>query len=398
MSRFDKLRALAFISLAELLTMSLWFSATAVAPALRLHWSLGDGQVAWLTMSVQLGFVIGALLSALANLADILPARLVIAGGALAGALANAAIAFFEPSFHVALALRLATGAALALVYPVGMKIIATWTTTDRGFGIGLLVGALTVGTASPHLIRWFGGIRDWNSVLYVASALAVTGAVLVITFGKPGPHHSAAPRFEWRRMGDAFRVRSVRLANFGYLGHMWELYSMWTWIPAFMYVATGSVATAAAVSFAVIAVGGVSSVLAGSLADRWGRTNTTITSLAVSGTCALLIGPLRNLGLVPVVLVALLWGFAVVADSAQYSTAVSELSDRRYTGTMLTTQTASGFLLTLLSIRVTPVVVDRLGWNLAFGLLALGPAFGIWAMWRLKRLPEAAAMAGGNR
>ncbi|MDX1665234.1 MAG: MFS transporter [Candidatus Promineifilaceae bacterium] len=401
----EKWRTVLLLALAELLAMSLWFSASAVAPLLVEAWRLSAAGAAWLTMSVQIGFVAGAFLSALLNVADRWPPRLVFAAAAAGGALANALIPLAVGALGPALILRFLTGFALAGVYPVGMKIMATWMKEDRGLGLGLLVGALTVGSASPHLLRAAGGVEAWRPVLYAASVLALLAALLVWWAGHSGPYRTAPAPFRWRYIGEALRNRSVRLANLGYLGHMWELYAMWTWIAAFLLAAYqsagvdalgGPAAAAALVTFAVIAVGGVGSVLAGYLADRWGRSRVTIVSLLISGGCALLIGflfsrPLLASG------IALLWGFAIVADSAQYSAAISELSARDYIGTALTLQTSMGFLLTLVSIRLVPVLVGSLGWQVAFAILAFGPLVGIWAMRTLALSPAAALLAGGR-
>lgn len=366
----EKWKTILWLAIAELLAMGLWFSASAVTPALTEAWRLTTGDVAWLTMAVQIGFVVGAFLSALFNVADVWRPRLVFALGALVGAAANAAIAAVDGGFTFALAMRFVTGFSLAAVYPVGMKILATWMKEDRGLGLGLLVGALTVGSASPHLIRAFGGVDNWQMVMYVASGFSVVAGLIIFKMGKLGPYRSAPAPFRVKYIFEAVQDRGVRLANFGYLGHMWELYAFWSWVSLFLFESfnrsdmSNAGTIASFTTFAVIGIGGLGSLLAGRLADQWGRTRTTIVSMAISGTCAVSIGFFFGGSPIVVTTIALIWGFTVVADSAQFSTAVSELSDRTYMGTALTMQTSLGFLLTLVSIRLIPVLVSWVGWQ----------------------------------
>ena len=398
----EKWRTIALLSLSVLFSMAVYFSASAVVPALTKLWSLDDSGQAWLTMSVQLGFVIGALLSALTNLSDILPAPRLMAVSAFLAALSTALIGWVATSFPVALILRLLTGMFLVGVYPVGMKIVATWTQKDRGLGIGVFAGALAIGSASPHIINALGGVSDWKQVIYSSALLGALGGLIPLFFITEGPYKSPSPKFNWKYVGEILRQRELVLANLGYLGHMWELFAMWAWVQVFLtasFKQTGlNEIWASAVTFAVISMGGLGSVVAGQLADRFGRTTVTIVSLVTSGVCSLVVGLLFGGNPVFLVFLCLVWGFAIVADSAQFSASVSELCRSEYTGTALTLQTSLGFLLTLVTIRLIPTLEGYFGWTWAFAFLALGPAAGIWAMYSLRNLPEAVKLAGGNR
>ena len=375
--------ALGFLAAAVVLGKSTSFSASAVVPQLRDEWALSDTAAAWLTIAVQLGFVAGALTVSVLNLADVYPPRAVILVGATGAAGANALVSLADGP-EVGILLRFATGFFLAGVYPPALKLMATWFRRGRGTALGIVVGALTLGSALPHLVNGLGGL-DWQVVIVVTSALTVAGGVVAYALVPEGPFPFPRASFDPRQARRAFANRGVRLASLGYFGHMWELYAMWAWFVVFFGAVAGEGAGAAYATFAAIGIGAVGCVVGGVLGDRWGRAETTMAMMAVSGVCAVAIGLLVDAPASVVLIVGLVWGFAVVADSAQFSTLVTEHAEQAYVGTALALQLAVGFTLTVATIWLIPVLEDAVGWRYAFAFLAPGPALGIVAMSRLR-------------
>ena len=380
---------LAILALAMVLGMTPWFSATVAAPGMIAEWGIRTDTAAWLTVAVQAGFVIGTFVSALLLLSDRFSPRWLAAVSSLIAGGATALLAWGHTGPAAAVGLRLVTGVALAGVYPPGIKIAAGWWQTRRGTAIGILVGALTIGSAAPNLFRVTVSGADWRAIVLAAAFAALVAAGLFAWSIREGPFQGPTAPFDPRALSHVLRDKGVMLATGGYLGHMWELYAMWSSIGLFWAYVVAQRAlpplVAPVLSFTTIAAGAVGCVVAGVAADRVGRATVTIIAMAVSGACAIGIGALIHAPTAMLVSVAVLWGISIVADSAQFSASVTELAPAQYVGTAITLQTCAGFLLTIASIRLVPVWVSSWGWHVAFAPLAVGPALGIVAMWRLR-------------
>lgn len=397
----NKWQALATTCVAVLLSLMTWFSATAVLPELAALHSLSPAQAAWLTNAVQFGFAVGALVASAFALADFWPVTRFMAASAMVACVANLALVA-DLGAGGAIAARFVTGVALAGVYPPAMKVIATWFKTGRGFAMGTMVGALTLGSALPHLVRATGGAVPWQGVVAVCSLASAAAALLFLIVLKEGPHSFSRSRVDLRRIGKSLNNRPVMLANIGYFGHMWELYAMWGWFLAFAgsAAARGSgPANVSLMTFAVIAMGAPGCLAGGWLADRIGRCNTTILMMVVSATAAILVGFAFDGPLWLFWMISLIWGFSVVGDSAQFSAAVTELAEGNLVGSSLALQMGVGFAITIFTIWLTPRVAEWLGsWQWTFLMLVPGPLIGVAAMWFLRRDPRSILMSGGRR
>jgi MFS family permease len=397
--------SIALLALCVVFSLSLWFSLSAVVPTLRALQGLSDSRAAWLSSSVSVGFVVGTIVSALFGLADRFDPRRLFMVAALGGAGANAAILLLDPGSVAAILLRFFTGATMAWIYPVGMRLAATWAAGDTGLIAAILTAAICVGSGLPYLIDTLGGL-DWMVAVAGASVLAAISGLLV-NLVRLGPCHVQMAGFQVEFAARAWRDMPIRLANIGYCGHKWENYAMWTWIGTYLllsYEASGGRSFMDAghfsrlATFSVFLVSAAGAMVAGYMSDRAGRTLVAMAALAGSGTCCLL-APLV-FGGPPwlVTLVVLIWAFALIADSAQFSASIIELSDRAVIGTMLTVQACIGYLVTMVSIHVVEAIAAVVGWRYALATLALGPAVSILAMHRLRHRPEAMRLAMGRR
>ncbi|QTG81127.1 MFS transporter [Arthrobacter crystallopoietes] len=382
----------ALIAGVQVMALTVWFSASAVVPSLQLEWQISPAAAVWVTASTQVGFVLGATVSALTNLADRVRSDWLLAWSACGAAAATVVFALWTEGFVSAVLLRFATGIFLAGVYPVGMKLMASWSSpVQRGRAFGLLIGALTLGSTLPHLIGAFQ--LPWEAVLLVVAGVTLAGGMLCAAAVRPGPLFesrsvSLDPGFVLRML----RNRAQRLVNISYYGHMWELYALWTWLPSFMLASQSQTShpgssVSATVFFCLGVAGVVGCVLGGWAADRHGRAVTAGLSLALSGGCCILSVAFFDVSRPVLIVFFSLWGAAVIADSGVFSALLSEVTEPEHVGTALTIQTALGFLVTIASIQIVPIIAMLVGWQYAFLVLVVGPLAGVAALFRFRLL-----------
>ncbi len=389
--------SLTLLVVAELSGMNLWFASAAILPELQDEFGLTGGAQALLTSSVQAGFVAGALFIAVTGIADRFDPRKVFCISAMIAAVFNCGLLIAAPDSLAAVASRFLTGALLAGVYPVGMKIAVGWGVRDRGLIVGLLVGALTMGKSVPFLIGFYGG-ANWRLVIVATSLLAAIGGLAALA-SSPGPHHAKAQAFNPRAIAIAWREPRILRAYLGYFGHMWELFAMWAWAAtaasasyAFTMEQSAAHDLGKLTAFLAIAAGSISCIVAGAWADRIGKAEVAILAMAASGTAALLTAATFGGPVWLTFALVLIWGIAVIPDSAQFSALVADASPPHLAGSLMTFQTAIGFGLTIFTVQMTPIAAGYLGWPIVLALLAIGPFIGIAAMLPLRRWKVVAA------
>ncbi len=394
--------SLGLISLCLVGALGTWFSGTVVMPELTKHIQLGENEQVWLTNAVQVGFVFGAVLIAFFNLSDSTSLTVLISFSCGLAALVNLLLLWVDSPAGV-LILRFITGAALSGVYPPAVKLIATWFKKGRGIAMGVIIGALTIGCATPHLYLATAASENWTLVIWLSSFATFFVGLIFLFFISEGPYAFSRTQFDPHQILQVLRSKPLNLVNLGYAGHMWELYAMWAWILTFARFSESRFDAIPFRSpeyfcFFIVSVGAIGCVIAGRLSDVFGRCYTTAVLMLISGACAFSIGFLVDISPVVFTAVALLWGLTIIADSGQFSAAATELSESHLVGTALTLQMALGFGITVVTIWLVPITAQWLGdFRWAFVLLVPGPFIGAIAMLVLRKRPEAKKLALGK-
>ena len=368
---------------AQFASTSLWFAVNAVMPDLQHALGLAPAAVGSLTSAVQLGFIAGTLVFALGSVADRHSPRLVFLLCAIAGALCNAAPVAWPPGaldLPTLWVLRALTGFALAGIYPVGMKIAAGWYPQGLGRALGWLIGALVLGTASPHALRAMGAHWPWQQVMLGVSTLAVLGGWMVWRWVPESDHLPRSTRLQWRAFGAVLVDRRLRAPVLGYFGHMWELYTLWVLLPALLATRLHGAAISVG-AFAVIGAGAIGCVAGGWLAQRHGSARVAAMQLALSGLCCVLT-PLAMAAPDAVFAAWLLvWGISVAGDSPQFSALTATHAPREAVGSVLTLVNCIGFSISILSIQGFVALAQHHDLSLLLPWLGLGPLLGLWGL-----------------
>ena len=393
---------LTIVSISLLFTLTVWFSANAITPQLVNLWDLNQANLALLSIILIVGFVLGGFIYSVFNLPDLVKTPLFFSLNAFLAALGNL-LAAFSPNFIFFTTFRFITGFFLAGVYPTSMKLISSWFKRNRGFAIGILLGALTAGSGLPYIFN-LTGLPNWRILLSISSLLALIGSILIYIFIQEGSHLVKGAKFQFSNIKELLSKKSVRYANYSYFGHMWELYAFWVWIQKFLQEVHSRTNPGISVNlyfsmgtFLVFVFGALGNIIGGKVADNIGRTKFNIIMLVISGFNSLIIGFFLN-NAVAALLIAIIWGLTIVPDSPQYSAMISELSNPAYIGTALAIQTTFGFALSNISIWLLPIIINLTGWTYGFMFLAVGPFFAIFSLMKLRNEPDSQLIAQGRK
>ena len=377
-------RILPAIVFAQFASASLWFTGNAIIADLRTEMDVGIEDVGIATSAVQLGFIIGTLLFASLSISDRYSPRKLFLVCSILGAISNALIYFIAHNLFSLLAIRFITGFFLTGIYPIGMKITSGWYKKDLGNAIGLLVGALVVGTSFPHLIKSFGGSVPWTQVIFIISFFSVVGGITMFFLVPDGPFISSGTKFNPKAILTIFRYKALRSSAFGYFGHMWELYTYWALIPVILiyYLKQNPAELNISFwSFIIIGSGVIGCVVGGVISKRKGSAKVAFIQLTLSGICCL-ISPLMFYTSMTVFLSFLIfWGVVIVGDSPQYSSIIALSAPKELVGSGLTIVNSIGFAITILSLWFVYQFLGIIDVSYALMILAVGPVFGLISM-----------------
>tara|TARA_R110000796_G_scaffold159169_4_gene275955 strand:- start:80398 stop:81579 length:1182 start_codon:yes stop_codon:yes gene_type:complete len=380
-------RVLPTIVFAQFAGTSLWFAGNAILKELQLEWQLPKDALATVTSSVQLGFIFGTFTFALLSIADRFKPSWVFLFCALVGSALNVSLIFLPPTYFVLLSARFLTGIFIAGIYPVGMKIASDWFEGKLGKALGYLVGALVLGSAFPHLLNYTGSSLSWKFVLIGTSILAILGGLAIVLFVGEGPHRRKGAKFNPAKIFEVFKVREFRSAAFGYFGHMWELYTFWAFLPVLLvyYNETHNANLSASLyTFIIMAIGAFGCVLGGFISVKKGSAKVAFMFLLISGILCLLSPLIFNLNEIAFIVILLVWGFAVIGDSAQFSSLTAQTAPKESVGTAITIVVSIGFLLTIPSIQLLGYLATVIDTKWLMFSLFVGPLFGLINTWKL--------------
>ncbi len=379
-------KVLPVIVLSQLACTSLWFAVNAIMPFIGGDLGLSTDHIAHLSSAVQLGFICGTLAFAVSGLADRFSPSKIFFSAAILAAACNMAILLPWIGTTGLLIFRLMTGFFLAGIYPIGMKIAADHYSAGLGKSLGLLVGALVLGTSFPHFLRAFTYLFQWQNLIYITSLLSVAGGLTMILLVPDGPYRQAASKFRLSAFRENFSDKNFRRAAFGYFGHMWELYAFWVFLPLMLgdYFTThpANDLNISMMTFLIIASGSIACVVAGLIASKKGIQQTATVALSLSGACCIL-SPffLQTDSIILLIGFLLIWGMSVIADSPLFSTMVAQHAKPTSRGSSLTIVNCIGFSITIGSIQLINSLKDKIDHRYLYLILAVGPVLGLIAL-----------------